>query len=219
MQSEISAIDISFNFMNLKLNSYIKFATPAFIICILLCFSGCGKNLPEDRPTGVNSVKLLNQDSSVVNFPDDFKGKTLLLTYIYTNCPDICPMTTHNMQMIQEQLKKDNIDYVRFAELSFDPARDTPHILKEFGDIRNIDYKNFSFLTGKEQDIKSILNKMNVIAIPGDTTKTEDGNTIYFFTHTDRITLIDKDGKIRNEYRGSKTNIQQIINDIETLGD
>jgi protein SCO1/2 len=185
----------------------------------LLFSSGCGKDLPENRPSGIKPVQLLNQDSSVVNFPDEFKGKTLLLSFIYTNCPDICPMTTHNMQMMQEQLKKENINYVRFAEMSFDPNRDRPYILKEFGNIRNIDFKNFTFLTGNELDIKSILNRMNILAIPGDTTKTGSGNIVYFYTHTDRITLIDKEGKIRNEYRGSKTNIQQIINDIKTLGE
>jgi protein SCO1 len=205
--------------MKTIINKTVNISIAAALLVILLYSFGCGKKLPEDRPSGIKQVQLLNQDSSIVNFPDAFKGKTLLLSFIYTNCPDICPMTTHNMQMIQEQLKKENIEYVRFAEMSFDPARDTPHILKEFGDIRNIDYKNFTFLTGKSQDIKDILNRMNILALPGDTTKTESGNTVYFYTHTDRITLIDKDGKIRNEYRGSKTNIQQIINDIKTLGD
>jgi protein SCO1/2 len=205
--------------MNIILNRPVKFTTPVFIISILLCFSGCGKNLPDNRPIGIQPVEMLNQDSSIVKFPDAFKGKILLLSFIYTNCPDICPMTTHNMQMIQEQLKKENIDYVRFAEMTFDPTRDTPHILREFGDVRNIDYKNFTFLTGNVQQTKTILNKMDILAMPGDTTKTESGSIIYFYTHTDRITLIDKEGNIRNEYRGSKTNIQQIINDIQTLGD
>jgi protein SCO1/2 len=205
--------------MKSKTNRNTIFSITALLIFNLLFSNGCGNKLPEDRPASIKSVQLLNQDSSIVNFPDEFKGKILLLTFIYTNCPDICPMTTHNMQLIQEQLKKNEIDYVRFAELSFDPARDTPHILKEFGDIRNIDYKNFTFLTGKEQEIKNILNKMNILAAPGDTTKTESGSIIYFYTHSDRITLIDKEGSIRNEYRGSKTNIQQIINDIKTIGD
>lgn len=205
----------------MKLNSNLNVIVPVAVILIIaiLFLNGCGKNLPEDRPTGIKPVMLLNQDSSRVNFPDSFKGKTLLLTFIYTNCPDICPMTTHNMQMIQEQLKKENIDYVRFAEVSFDPLRDSPHILKEFGDIRNIDYSNFSFLTGNPSNIKSLLNRMDILAMSGDTAKTESGRTVYFYTHTDRIMLIDKEGKIRNEYRGSKTNIQQIINDIQTLGD
>lgn len=205
--------------MKTIINKMVNILAAAALLLILLYSYGCGKKLPEDRPSGIKPVRLLNQDSSIINFPDAFKGKTLLLSFIYTNCPDICPMTTHNMQLIQEQLKKENIDYVSLAEMSFDPVRDTPHILKEFGDIRDIDYKNFTFLTGNSQDIKNILNSMNILAMPGDTTKTESGNTVYFFTHTDRITLIDKDSKIRNEYRGSKTNIQQIINDIKTLGD
>jgi protein SCO1/2 len=205
--------------MNTRAIKRIIFPVTGLLISVILFSSGCGKKLPEDRVTGIKSVQLLNQDSSIVNFPDQYKGKILLLTFIYTNCPDICPMTTHNMEMIQQQLKNENINNVMFAELSFDPARDTPHILKEFGDIRNIDYSNFAFLTGREQDIKNIINRMNILAIPGDTTKTESGNKVYFFTHTDRITLIDQEGKIRNEYRGSKTNIQQIINDIKTLGD
>ncbi|MDR3625788.1 MAG: SCO family protein [Ignavibacteriaceae bacterium] len=205
--------------MKTTINKMVNILATAALLLILLYSCGCGQKLPENRPSGIKPVRLLNQDSSIINFPDAFKGKTLLLSFIYTNCPDICPMTTHNMQLIQEQLKKENIDYVRLAEMSFDPARDTPHILKEFGDIRDIDYKNFTFLTGNSQDIKNILDSMNILALPGDTTKTESGNIVYFFTHTDRITLIDKEGKIRNEYRGSKTNIQQIINDIKTLGD
>ncbi|MCL5028057.1 MAG: SCO family protein [Bacteroidetes bacterium] len=203
--------------MNKKILNKIYFII--FFSIILILLNGCGKKLPEDRPIGVKNIVLLNQDSSKVIFPDSFKGKTLLLCFIYTNCPDICPMTTHNMQLIQEQLKKENINNVQFAEMSFDPQRDTPSILKTFGDIRNIDYSNFTFLTGKSSDIKSILNNMNILALPGDTTKTESGTPVYFFTHTDRITLIDKDGKIRNEYRGSKADIQAVVNDIKILGD
>ncbi len=171
-----------------------------------------------DKQIGFDSITLLNQDSSQVVFPDEYKNKILLLTFIYTNCPDICPMTTHNMQLLQEEVKKDNLKNVQFAELSFDPERDVPSVLKEFGDIRNINYNNFTFLTGKEADVKKILNNMDILALPGDTTKTESGN-VYFFTHTDRIDLIDQNGRIRNEYRGSKANIQEIIKDIKALED
>ena len=63
------------------------FYFPALLIIILLNLNGCGKDLPENRPAGIESVNLLNQDSTVVKFPDAFKGNILLLTFIYTNCP------------------------------------------------------------------------------------------------------------------------------------
>ncbi len=200
-------------------NIHTRISIIFFISILITFFYGCGKKLPEDIPIGVKDIVLLNQDSSRIIFPDSFKGKTLLLSFIYTNCPDICPMTTHNMQLIQQQVKKEGIDNVEFVEISFDPLRDTPSKLKEFGDIRDIDYNNFNFLTGNPVGIKSILNNMNILALPGDTTETKSGSKIYFFTHTDRITLIDKNGRIRNEYRGSKANIQAVVNDIKILGD
>ncbi len=185
---------------------------------LTLFFYSCGKNLPEDKPLGFDAVTLLNQDSSKVLFPDAYKNKILLLAFIYTNCPDICPMTTHNMQLLQEEVKKENLKNIEFAELSFDPGRDKPSVLKEFGDIRNIDYNNFAFLTGKKNDIKKILKNMNILALPGDTTVTKSGD-VYFFTHTDRIDLIDQNGKIRNEYRGSTAKVQEIMKDLKTLED
>jgi protein SCO1 len=201
----------------------LKFKTALLLLPVILLsalfISGCSKKLPEDKSIGDQSYSLVNQDSSKIIFPDAFKGKILVMSFIYTNCPDICPLTTHNMQMIQEQVKKDNIKNVQFVELSFDPTRDTPSILKKYGDIRNINYSNFEFLTGKKSVVDTLIHHMNVFAIPSDTTFTKSGEPVYFFTHTDRITLLDRNGKIRNEYRGSKANVAEIIKDIKILGD
>ncbi len=194
------------------------FFLPVILLSIFFIF-GCGSKLPEDKSIGDQLYSLINQDSSKVVFPDAFKGKIVVMSFIYTNCPDICPLTTHNMQMIQEQVKKDNIENVQFVELSFDPTRDTPSILKKYGDIRNINYDNFEFLTGKKSVVDTLIHHMDVIAIQGDTTFTKSGQPVYFFTHTDRITLLDQNCRIRNEYRGSKANVAEIVKDIKTLGD
>ncbi len=178
---------------------------------------GCGKKMPVVKYIGGESFSLINQDSSKVTFPDNFRGNIVAIGFIYTNCPDICPLTTHNLQLIQQKAKKDGLKNVQILALSFDPQRDIPSKLKEFGDIRNVDYSNFQFLTGKKTAIDSILKEMNVIAIPGDTTIV-DGKKVYFFTHTDRITLIDQKGYIRNEYKGSTANVAKVIDDIKKLG-
>ena len=61
------------------------------------------------------------------------------------------------------------------------------------------------------------MKKMQVVAVPGDTTKTSDGDLIYFFIHTDKAFLIDKDNRIRSEYRGSKLDVAQAVKDLQTL--
>jgi protein SCO1/2 len=162
---------------------------------------------------------LLNQDSSKVNFPDRFKGKILVTGFIFTNCPDICPMTIHNMQLIQKELAKEKIKNVEFAAVSFDPLRDTPEVLSKQAELREVDLSNFNFLTGNKNRIDSLLDAMNIFAFTDDTTYTESGEPVYFFVHTDRITLVDQQGSIRKEYSGSKINIDEIISDIKYLGE
>lgn len=196
--------------------------SPNYFIILLTVFTffiaaGCGNNLPVKKSIR-NSFQLINQDSSKVIFPDDFKGHITVMSFIYTNCPDICPLTTNNLRMIQEQLKKEDIKGVQFVELSFDPDRDTPSILKKYADVRSIDEKNFQLLTGNKKVIDSLLKVMNIYAIPTDTIKYNDkGDFTYSFIHTDRITLLDGNSRIRKEYKGSIVDQKEIIDDIKSL--
>jgi protein SCO1/2 len=189
------------------------------IFTTILFFSflaGCGKNLPVEKSIRT-SFQLVNQDSNKVVFPNDFKGNITVMSFMYTNCPDVCPLTTNNLRMLQEQLKKDNVKGVQFVELSFDPDRDTPSILKKYADVRSIDEKNFQLLTGNNQVIDSLLKVMNIYSIPTDTIKYDNGDFTYSFIHTDRITLIDRDSRIRKEYKGSNVNQKEILDDIKSL--
>ncbi|HEX9739624.1 MAG TPA: SCO family protein [Ignavibacteriaceae bacterium] len=188
------------------------------IFLLLVILSGCNNPLPEEKMIN-GSFTLLNQDSSRVNFPDRFKGRILVTGFIFTNCPDICPMTIHNMQLIQKELAKEKIKNVEFAAVSFDPLRDTPEVLSKQTELREVDLSNFNFLTGNKNRIDSLLDAMNIFAFTDDTTYTESGEPVYFFVHTDRITLVDQQGSIRKEYSGSKINIDEIISDIKYLGE
>lgn len=191
-----------------------------FILCSILMsflFFGCTKKFPEDKNISGVIYTLLNQDSTKVNFPSDFKGHILVITFIYTNCPDICPMTTHNMQEVQKKLADEGINDVQFAAMSFDPNRDTPKVLKEYAEVRDMKLNNFVFLTGNKKDVDSILHEFDFIAIPGDTTFVDKTHPVYFFTHTDKLFLVDKKGRIRTSYRGSKVNSQKLISDIKSL--
>jgi len=145
------------------------------------------------------------------------KGKTTVIGFIFTNCPDICPLTTNNMRLVQEKLKSENIEGIEFISLSFDPKHDSPSTLSKFAEIRDLDLSNWCFLTGEQAVIDSLLKRSGVFAVPGDTSVTSDGEEMVFYIHTDRISLIDREGRIRANHFGSKADIDEIVEDIKTL--
>jgi protein SCO1 len=208
---------------NNKCEILFKYKRPGILFCFVLVsllsvsiLPGCGKSFSKNQKINF-SFKLINQDSSKVTFPDDFSNKVIVMGFIYTNCPDVCPLTVHNMQLIQEKLKEEGRDDVDFVALSFDPGRDKPYVLKQYADVRGIDFSNFEFLTGNENEIDSLLSVMNVFAFHDDTTKGPNGENFYYITHTDRISLIDKDGKIREDYTGSHVDINKLLEAIKSL--
>ena len=84
----------------------------------------------------VPDFTLRNQDGRVIH-TRQFRGKTLLLTFIYTRCPlpNFCPLITHNFAVINQQLAANPDVYAKTHLLciSFDPEHDTPERLRAYG--------------------------------------------------------------------------------------
>jgi protein SCO1/2 len=77
----------------------------------------------------------------------------------------------------------------------------------------------WTFLWGDKNITKSLLNRLDVIVIPTDSSISDDGELTYSFMHTDRISLLDKDGKLKKNYKGSKVDLDELYNDIKYLKD
>jgi protein SCO1/2 len=90
-------------------------------------------------------------------------------------------------------------------------------VLKKFAEIRELDLNNWTLLTGDINTIADLLRRFEVRAIPTDSTYSEDGELSYSIMHTDRISLIDKNGILKKHYPGSKLNVDEIFNDIKIL--
>lgn len=84
----------------------------------------------------VPDFKLLNQDGRSIHL-NQFRGKVLLLTFVYTRCPftDYCLKMSHNFADIDHELRKDPKLYAdtHLLSISFDPTYDTPKVLKTYG--------------------------------------------------------------------------------------
>ena len=185
----------------------------------LLLSISCKEKLPLDKDLTKKSYNLINQEREEVKFPEIIKGHLTVMGFIYTHCPDICPMTTHNMYLTEKELKKANINDVKFVALSFDPDRDSPEVLKKFAEIRDLDFNSWTLLTGEKTTVNDLLKRFDVKAIKTDENLDEDGILEYSMMHTDRISLIDENGRLKKNYKGSTLNIEELVNDIKTLKD
>jgi len=200
-------------------NIFSKKSLKYLLLLILpaLILINCGDSLPIEEDLSEKEYVLFNQDSVEVIYPENLKGKVAVIGYVFTNCPDICPLTTNNMRLVQEALKQENITGVEFVTITFDPEYDTPSVLKEYAEVRRLDTSNWIFLTGDKSTTDQVMRDVGVVAVPSDSTKMASGEMMYFYVHTDRINLMDKEGRIRASYLGSELNIEKIATDTKTL--
>src|ERR1700740_1621954 len=109
--------------------------------CLLIFLVACGSKLPVlgKFPDTV----LITQDGKEFTF-SNLRGKVVVVSYIYTNCPAICHMTSARMNVFKERLKQANLqDRVYFVSISLDPERDTPEVLKHHAKMMNLDLTNW----------------------------------------------------------------------------
>ncbi|MEP1152365.1 MAG: SCO family protein [Balneola sp.] len=184
------------------------------ILPVLLLLMAC-KSGPEviddltDRP-----FEVVNQNGEAVTFPDDYKGKYVIMGFIYTNCPDICPLVTQNMIKVQKALG--NPDDVQFLGVTFDPKRDTPSVLKQYKNVFDLE-QNFDFLTADSATVSELMDSVRVRSQVSFTQERDDGKEIYFMNHSDKIMVINKEGQVIFEYGGSMTPVNYIVEDLKTV--
>jgi len=161
------------------------------------------------------SFELVNQDSLNVNFPIDFRGQYVVMGFVYTNCPDICPLITQNLIKIQKDLGYPA--NVQFLGVSFDPKRDTPEVLHRYKEVFKVD-DNVNFLTGEPTIIQTFMDSVRVRTQESMRTTTESGKEIYFLNHSDKIMVMNPKGEIIIEYGGSMPSIPSlIVQDLQSL--
>lgn len=78
----------------------------------------------------------------------DLHEKVIVLHFIYTGCPDVCPLHAEKIAEIQAMINRSPMkDMVRFITITTDPLNDTPDVLKAYGTAHGLDAANWAFLT------------------------------------------------------------------------
>src|SRR6267378_583028 len=102
------------------------------------------------------NLPVVTQDGKTLKFYDDvIKGKIVLISFIYTNCPDICPLTTARIAQVEEKLGEIVGRDIFLISLTVDPERNSPERLKSFAEAFAAG-PGWLFLTGKPGHIRVI---------------------------------------------------------------
>ncbi|MCE3247963.1 MAG: hypothetical protein K0R41_1788 [Geminicoccaceae bacterium] len=150
---------------------------------------------------------LTSQDGKEVRL-EDFRGKVVAVTFIYTSCPDVCPMLTDKMARVQDELGADFGSKVAFLSISVDPEHDTPAVLKEYAEALGANLAGWSFLTGEPAAIREVAHRYGVAV-----GKAADGQV----DHTLLTTLIDRQGVMRVQYLGYRFDEEEFRHDLQDL--
>jgi protein SCO1/2 len=169
-----------------------------------------GHAQPEERLPTIGAAPdfaLTSQDGKEVTLAS-LRGKVVAVSFIYTWCPDVCPMLTDKMARVQDELGPDFGTKVAFVSITVDPERDTPEVLKEYAAAFDANPAGWSFLTGEPAAVLEVARRYGVVASPA-----ADGQV----DHTLLTTLIDRHGVMRVQYLGYRFDEAEFRHDLLDL--
>ena len=174
---------------------------------------------PSDEGTSVPDFTLMNQDGKRVHLAH-YRGKSVLLTFIYTRCPlpDYCPLMTHNFAELEKNIEESPGLYAKthLLSISFDSQYDTPKVLRNYAHafVANRGQQTFEhweFATIPAAEKNDVTKSFDLFVT------VEQGQ----ITHSMSTAIISPDGRIFKAYNGNDWKPADVLADLKssTLGD
>lgn len=158
----------------------------------LACSPGPGK-------TSAAHFELVNQSGETVSLTQ-FQNKTVALTFLYTSCPDTCPLYVAKMNQAMDLIPAIQ-NKVSVIVITVDPERDTVETLRTYTGRWP---SNWLYLTGSMEKLKSVWDNYGIFVQKQEMESTGHiGHMSYGVTHTAKVVLIDARGNTVTELRGN----------------
>ena len=161
----------------------------------------------------VPNYALINQDAKQIRI-NNYRGKALLLTFIYTRCPDpeFCTLMSDNFAQVERQLGQDPELYAKthLLSITIDPAYDQPKVLRSYGAAHTERYENetfahWEFATGDQ--VKDIAQYFGLTYFP-------ENDQI---RHSLRTVIIGPDGKVAKAYNGNEWKPEEVVGELKKI--
>jgi len=140
----------------------------------------------------------------------DYRGRALVLTFIYTRCPlpNYCPRMSKQFATLQPTLRERYGQKAQLLSISFDPAYDTPKVLRDYAARYTDRLDSWTFATGDSTEIQRATQLFGVF------TKKKDSDEI---THNLTTALIGPNGRVRRLWRGNDWTPQDVRQAVDRV--
>jgi protein SCO1/2 len=151
-----------------------------------------GTGFPIDYGSRLPQTKLVDQNGRLLDLASAFRGKVILISFIFTRCPDRdeCPLVSSKFAALQQQLDPAHFHLV---EITLDPVYDSPWVLHNYAKQYGANAASWSILTGQPHDIQRLLNRFGISSL-----RVSDAN----FIHNDKIFAVTQSGKVGDIVQG-----------------
>jgi len=167
--------------------------------------AAAGNALPALEESDVApDFALVDQDGRTVKL-SDWRGRAVLLDFVFTRCPGPCPIQTARLVDVQRRLAPELAARTRFASITLDPVWDTGERLRDYASAHQAKLDNWSFLTGQPDVVSAVLESYRI-----GTIRQPDGS----LDHLVATFLIAPDGRIAHRYLGLEGAASTMLDDV-----
>lgn len=160
-----------------------------------------GRAVPIELGSKLPAAELVDQNGNVVQLDRSFAGKTLLLSFIFTRCPDrtLCPAISGKFAAMQQRL-----DPKRFAlaEITLDPQYDSPAVLRAYGATYGAELPSWTLLTGTGSTIQRLINAFRISSMRVSTDN---------FLHDDKLYIVTPAGRVADVIDNAAWGPQSVV--------
>ena len=183
-----------------------------------------GEDLPSDDPEyDISEFSLIKPDGNVTNL-SDYEGQVLVVSFIYSRCPDVCPVVSANLRWISQQLADDYETNFSIVSITVDPWWDTQNVLGQYATERNLSWPH---LTGEVATLEPVWESFHVglQTYINESANNESNSTSgrhhpdYLVDHSTATIIIDKEHKQRVRWNDTDWEPTLFAEDVQQLID